>query len=526
MEYIKIHPILGLKNNVPSDSPSLFKPLAEGTAATHCIEGINFDLARNDNSLSKAFGRQAWSNSANASATKCLGLNEFLSVDGTTRDRIFFDNGAVYRYDASRDPVVLTTGADTTFANDDVDLYSIINFGGYMIFSDRGEHTPYKWKNGDATLSKLLLSGTEYKPRYLMHLNNRILGAYTAQTNGDLDIRWSDALPVWATLDFPAANQIYKPEGDFPITGLGKLGHTTGFVFSEEDITRLDVQPESTPIISAVRLVKGWGSVNHHSIVEDGKFLYFYDLTRGFCRYDGVRGVTVISDDIENITNTIIASSAPYIMGLLIPGASEIAWTTPINGSVNPNAILFYNFKTNTWRMEVKDARYLDFWKIFTGYTWNDLILETNDVWPDEGTWSYYTSEAKRLVHGNTDGHVYMNTSEQDAGANWAAYRIEPILIIMGEPEVSKRMFEIWIDSDHAKDIELDFYWRGGDTAREVEKQNWLSVGSINLNDPDDPVLYMDQTARLHQIKWGTDAKDEFYSIPGIKIGYELQGQY
>ena len=51
-------------------------------------------------------------------------------------------------------------------------------------------------------------------------------------------------------------------------------------------------------------------------------------------------------------------------------------------------------------------------------------------------------------------------------------------------------------------------------------------LGTINMNNPAEPVLYCDVTARLNQIRWGTDAASEFFSIPHIKIGYELQGNY
>jgi len=40
------------------------------------------------------------------------------------------------------------------------------------------------------------------------------------------------------------------------------------------------------------------------------------------------------------------------------------------------------------------------------------------------------------------------------------------------------------------------------------------------------PVLYIDQVARCHQIKWGTDLKDEPFSINGIRIGYVSAGKY
>ena len=74
----------------------------------------------------------------------------FSAVTGT-----FADNEAITDTDTG-DATVDGTLSATTFATDNIDLYSIINFGGYMIFADRGEHQPFKWKHGDTYLTPLI----------------------------------------------------------------------------------------------------------------------------------------------------------------------------------------------------------------------------------------------------------------------------------------------------------------------------------------------------------------------------------
>ncbi|GAG80504.1 unnamed protein product, partial [marine sediment metagenome] len=287
MNYLTVKPILGTKDNCPIDSPTLGQMLDKDGLifATHDTGGQNLDYTRERDCCSKAYGKQKWASAATAQATKCLGLCELWN--GTQRDHIIFDNGKFYVYDGAYAPID-KTAAGVTHATDNTDLYSIITFGGYVIWADRAETTPYKWKHGAAAATKLILKGgaTEYKFRYLMQLANRIIGAYSTQTNGDLDIRYTDILPTWATLDFPAANQFYKPESGESITGLGKLGHNTGYVFSEKDITRVDYHAGATVVFSAIRVIKDSGSVNHHSIVSDGNYLYYYDRHRGFVRFD------------------------------------------------------------------------------------------------------------------------------------------------------------------------------------------------------------------------------------------------
>ncbi len=112
MEYLTIHPILGLKDSVPIDSPSLFQALGENVFATHDTGGQNMDYIRERNSANKAFGYEVWSNSATSTNTLCTGLKEVW--DGTNRDHLFADAGTVFTYDGSLDPVSRQVGLSAT----------------------------------------------------------------------------------------------------------------------------------------------------------------------------------------------------------------------------------------------------------------------------------------------------------------------------------------------------------------------------------------------------------------------------
>jgi len=517
MHYLTIRPLLGTKNNCPIDSPEMFNAIGESDFITHDAGGQNFDLEREKNSCSKALGRAQWSNSANAQATKCLGLHELW--DGTNRVHFYFDNGKVYKFDASRDQGDVSGG--NTFATDDVDLYSIIQYGTYMVFADRAEHTPYKIDYNDANVSKLIASGTEYKFRYLMNFTNRIVGLYSDQTDGDIEIRWTDAL---AETTFPAANQLYK-SGD-SIQGGIQLGHNTAFILSETDIYRMDYYSTGSPIYSLVPIIKGWGTASPFSIISDGIAIYFYDPQRGFCRFDGTTEPQIISEDYEDMIGRIPSTYRGLIDSVWMPFGNEIAWNIPVDNDTTPSRIIFYNRKTGQWRHENKAARRLDSWRTFTGYTWNDLVIETDDVWPSARTWAYYTSESHKMVFGNSNGHLYTQSSEGDDGSDWDGYRIEPIIPFPGYGKQFTRLLEIWMKFAETQLHSIDLYWRGGDTVAEVEQQAWTSIGSISMNNPSKPILYLDQTARLHQIKWGTDLKSEPFSVPEIQFSYVTLGYH
>ncbi len=214
----RILPILGRKVDVPADDDSLIKMIGDNVGASHDTGGLNFDLRRKRNACTKSFGYVQLTSAANAQATKCLGLFELF--DGTNRNHIMFDNGKVFALQSDNTMLELAAAAPVTFAQDNVDLYSMARIGSYILWADRGETTPYKWKNGDANITKLIDptggSGfTEFKFRFLNYFQRRIVGLYSDQTNGDIDIRWTTSLPNLSTdVEFPSANQLYMPNDD------------------------------------------------------------------------------------------------------------------------------------------------------------------------------------------------------------------------------------------------------------------------------------------------------------------------
>ena len=96
-------------------------------------------------------------------------------------------------------------------------------------------------------------------------------------------------------------------------------------------------------------------------------------------------------------------------------------------------------------------------------------------------------------------------------------YRIEPIMSF-GDLLEYKTLQEIWFSVVDGGDYSLDVYWRGGDTVKELLGESWTSVGSLSLNNPSLPYIVLSKSARLHQIKWGTNANSEKFSISGIKL--------
>jgi len=532
MNSFKIIPALGLKTDVPQNDPTLFKFINDDSALTYCVDGLNVDFATVRNACSKSKGKTVWSNSANSSATKCQGMFEF--YDGSNRDKWFVDNGQLFRYDSSRDPVrVCDTSACSgpiTFATDDNDLYSFIQYGDYTIFTDRAEHTPYKASHTDTEITKLILSGTEYKFRYLERFQRRIIGAYSDQTNGDIEIRWTDAIPTWASLDFGAANQLYKPDDD-KITGIKRFGANGCLLYGENSIDRIDYYPNYTAPFGITNMVAHQGATNHHSIVDFGDRHYLFNRNYGFCEYRGGSefpyGGKPISLDIEDEIAGIDAGFHDLIVGTKSPHTNEVVWAVPLSGEGFPSHLVFYNYLTNSWRFEDKAARYIDAWVVATDLTWTDIIALGYTTWTDFGNsrWVDFVSSRNEIALGDTDGKSYYIATEADDGSALDGYRVEPVLDF-GRPNDKDLLLEIWFDIINTGSYSMYVSYRGGDTLAEVKNASWTSLDEVSFDSPANAVVRLAETNRLHQIKYGTDAANEPFVINGIEFKYSPQGRY
>jgi hypothetical protein len=163
-------------------------------------------------------------------------------------------------------------------------------------------------------------------------------------------------------------------------------------------------------------------------------------------------------------------------------------------------------------------------WNIYTTTTWNDLVLilgGTGATWEAAGTsrWSDYTSANDFLMYAGTDGEVYTHSGESLNGDDINEYRIEPILDF-GNKRRFDHLQEIWFDIGRSADFSIDLYHRDGNTVGEILNKSWDSLGSISCDSLYAAIQDVNKNARLHQIKWGTDLKNEAFQINGIVFKY------
>ena len=534
MKTFILKPILGLKSNVAPNDLSLFAQQQDNSAACYCVGGQNFDLNRRRNASVKSYSYQEWSGSATTAATMCTGLFELVGSSAT--DHIFFDNGYMNVYDSARDPAVIALlGGAVQMGHDASQLYSMIQVGNYLVWSDFGVHTPYAWDNGDATYTELISAGTEFKFRYLEYFQNYIFGAYSDQTNGDIEIRWSGVLPVPITsCEFAAANQLYKPGND-SITGIKKFGSNSCFLYGSDSICSIDYYANYlTPF--AIRNMQPYqGAVNHHSIVDTGGRHFLFNKNYGFCEYRGGNdfpyGGRPISYDIENIIGTIDPTYYPRIVGTFSPKTSEIIWSVPLDNSVTNNRLLFYNIVTGNWRQETKVASYVDIWRLFSTLIWDGATLDLADMgivyWSDfnQSTISSLVNKGTYTVYANTDGSLYYSASEGNDIINFEGYRIEPILNFEFNDENSL-LEEIWFSLTDTGPFNLKVSYRGGNTVSECEEASWETLDEIDCYTPTGTVTYLSKFNRYHQIKWGTDYINQKFGVNAIQFKYVPEGKY
>ena len=528
-----IRPVLGIRSNVPQNSPVLFR---EGNLC-HCVDGVNFDLSRRKWASTKSYGYTQWSNSANAQATRCVGLFELIDSSDNV-NHIFFDNGRMYYYDTSRDPVAVDHATPVVMADEDLKLYSMIQYGDHIVWTDWGEHEPYCWTHGGANFEEAKASGTAYKFRYLETYQNYIFGAYSDQTNGDIEIRWSNNLPIPGAaagdLTFAAGNQLYKPGND-SITGIKKFGSNACFLYGETSIDSIDYYGNYLTPFAIRNMVAGQGAVNHHSVVDAGGRHFFLNKNYGFCEYRGGTefpyGGRPISEAIEDKIASITPGSYLSVVGEFLPQRNEIVWTVPLNGATSPNALLFYNVNDGNWRVEDKVARYVDNWTVVSSLIWDGATYDLADAgityWSDFGSsaLSQYVSSSPRMAFANTDGQAYFRSTEANNEGDIDGYRIEPILDF-NQPENKDLLLEIWFDIVDHGEFSIYLEHRSGDTIAECENASFTAVDSISCDDPANAVCYLSKLGRFHQIKWGTDAKDEKFGVNAIEFKYASRGRY
>lgn len=535
MESFTIYPVLGIKNDVPADHPSMFKAIGQNAAETHCTESNNVQYHTLRKACGLSPGRTVYSNTATTTTTNCQGIHELYDSSGNRVIYIFMadgsTNGRIFRYDSSRDPVrisdVVGHAGAVEFASGDSDFYCPITYGDYMVFTDRGEHTPYYADHNDTVVDKLISSGTEYKFRYLEVFQRRIIGAYSDQSNGHLEIRWTNTNPgPGATCAFAAANQLLVTNSD-PITGIKRMGRNLCFVYCENSIHRLTYLGNYNTPFGLSTVLDTIGAANYHSIVDIGNMHYFYSIEYGFCEFNG-QDFRPISDDIKTTINTISAAYIAYIQGTHLPNDDEIVWTVPVNASSSANTLLFYNYKTGAWRRKDISMRCVSQAQIYQELTWNDLSDYGYDNWYDFGglRWADLATQNLALVYSNQDGHLYFNEGAFDNGNGMLGGRTEPVLDL-GNSKDRTLILEIWFNLAKEGNYTMSLFHRSGDTVGQCVKANWVGFNALDCNEVVNPVFYADRVGRYHQFKWSSlAANGEGFSVSDIQIKYVLQGRY
>jgi len=538
MESFTILPLLGLKTSVPQNDLSLFQGIDKGFAITHAVDGTNFDFQRTTNACNKTKGTAHISSSKIADPTGCQGL--FNVDDGTNNEIFIWEHGNTYHLNLSTyvPEEIVTDGGAPALSATTTHRISAVKYGDYVVFTDDVPTTvPYCWKNGLALSAPfpLLSGGTGYKFKYLETFHGRIIGASSDQTNGDIELRWTDRLvDISPGVTMATINQIYKPDDD-KITGIKKMGRNACFVYGENSIDRLDYYPNYTSPFDFTGMVSTQGCESHHSIVDVGARHFLFNKNYGFCEYHG--GVIFpangkpISEPIENLIEGIYPSAQKLIHGCFSPVTNEIAWAVPLYGAEIPSHILFYNINDGTWRVKEKAVQCIEWIHVPDVYTWDDLIAElggADATWADVPTgkwWSSYSTERPRLVYSNIDGYVDFESGEDDVTAAWESYRVEPIMDF-GSPEDRDLLLELWFNSVQKGAHTITVYHRGADVVSEIPDVAWTSLGTIMMDGSAEPVLYTDQNYRFHQIKWGNSTADTPFSINKIEFKYVRQGRY
>ena len=526
MAEFTIYPILGRKTNVPADSPAMFKQFGDGIA-THDAGGVNFDLQQKKGACSRSNGFDFYTTVATGEATKCLGLFQ-LNASANT-DHIYIDNGKFYYISGTTQTKIEDAGT-TTFATDDTDLYSFVRVGDWVLFADYAEHATQAWKNGEANLIPAISGGGSYEFRIIDYWKQRVIGLHSAETNGDIEVRWSNTLPVPGTsLTYAAGDQLYIPNDD-PIRGGGELGVNSYCIYCEDSIQQMSYSPDYETPFQLYTVVPGQGCVNHHSIVSLGDRHFMFNKNYGFCEYRG--GTTFphgkpISEDIEDSIRDISADYYNLIVGAYIPLERQIIWTVPANGNSSPNTLFVYDIDTQQWDFRQISARCVSSFKLNDDLTWvglTNLFSGSTTVWDDipaTAKWADYASTLRKPVFGNTNGHLTYRIGNSVPTYQMNGYRIEPVLNF-GDSRKVKTINKIHFSLGIVGDYDMTVHYRTGNTLGELEASGWTATENMSMNSPNDATINTNITGRLIQIKWGTYIDEAPFEVDRIVFDYTV----
>jgi len=530
LEELKIIPVLGRKTDVPADDQSMFQAVdQEGKVLkTHDAGGVNFDLVRKVNACTKSKGYAVLDSAANSEATRTMGLFELESAN--VLDHIMFDNGKCFvfsRLANDRTWDITQDANSTTFATSEEQLYSVIRVGPYMVFTDFGEHQPYKWQHNEGYLTPLVASGTAYRCRYMMVFQRRVIYMYTDQANGDIDVRWSSPWPATAiaNLTNSSSNQLYVPNDD-TIVGGATMGHDHAFIYCKNSIQQLVYYPDYATPFRLVTIVPQQGCTGHHSIVNMGDRHYMFNRNYGFCMWNGATSfpTQIISQNVDADIQAITKDYYDRIYGTYLPLTRQVVWAVPMAGASYNTHLWFYNIDTGEWTIEDKAMRCIDVWRVRDALSWTTLettYAPSAGVWSEiTGRWPDYQPLKEYLVYSNTDGRVYTQSGEAvPSTGNLDGYRIEPVMKLDHRKSMLQ---EIWFDLGAVANFSIDLSTRSGNTLGELEAQSWTSAGSFSCNSPAHPIFRpAAQTYQyLHQLKWGSNLDAEKFQVNGITLKY------
>jgi hypothetical protein len=533
-----ILPVLGLKDDVAANDLSMFKFITDSIAETHCPDS---DYVGYDN---------VYTNKSRC-ANKVGGLATYASLDiavtsGTTSVIAAFSyafKGIPYHYVAigNRDDelriIEYTSGSSAVLLSDGAGVVDFIcsstlgvdyPYVGFFEAPDRvivtggvpGAATPFCITPGDGVAVSL---DTTYYINFAVYFENRLFIANLDFSNGNgrFDIRYSNLNPtlpyysasIDSTLSIPASNQLFYPDKE-EITGIQKLNENRLIVYSKESISEIKYIANYASPFSIRKILTGYGSLCNNCIATVSGLHFFYDRNNGFCSFDGAN-IFPISNSIQDTVDSIVPVPLPAFLGgsfgeqfhmpvCHIPNTDEIAWSVSFNGTAN-TAILYYNYIKNNWRKDTIPARC-----IYPGYT-------------------YTLGTRKRMYVVNDTDIKYNYYSTSNNGAIYAAYRVEPILNFGGENRTL--INEIWVrPAITTVGEEIDIWYRGGQTVREVTAASWTAYDTIRTDTaPSVPArtpLGLNTNNRYHQIKWGSDSTGALFSIEKIEFKYVMQGRY
>ena len=435
--------------------------------------------------------------------------------------------GRAYRYNPTTDNFTDLSGAIFTATQDEHFDCAVLN--DLFVF---GNKTNGLFKLDAAVTTASVLGGTPPGALFLLPFNHRLF-AFNLSASQPYQCRYSaiDNAESW-----PAANYINFDDDFNEITAVALVGDDVVAIFKQRSIYLLRDQGGFPNFVQS-KVVHNKGCLAYGCAIAIDGVLYFlghddaYAWTGGgqpesIGNYGDQTG-RIVGNPIKNDLLTSLNRSAVNRCRVSVDDIdSEIWFSYPAEGSLNPNRSWVYNYVEHHWTPRDYPAMAMVVSRQATAFlAWDDAVGVWNDhpeAWDDSGGSG---EEAQRVLFGDASGYVYAIGGYNFDGAAYESYVDTAQFTPDSDLSTTKLIDRIRVVSSHEVNNNVDVYLYYGDRIGTLTPDGPHLVSlAQGTNYQTSMMAFPRQNARVFALRFANNNLNEFFALEGFQFYWKGSG--